>query len=434
MNPTIKVGILEAPSVRISLSGSYTVNGTAATGGTLEFTLTADGITLAGQGTASEFRLQPGTADAIATVADVTIGIGFHWQQHEDQQFGGDLAVIQAGDNLAVVNEIDIEHYLLSVISSEMNASAPEEFLKAHAVISRSWALAQIRNSAVGESIPCTETEAETIRWTDHAAHTLYDVCADDHCQRFQGYARAAASSRPVLAVTATAGEVLMYGNTLCDTRFSKCCGGITERFSTCWQPLDKPYLIPVTDTPDSHPADASGEEEFRHFLDNPPADAFCANPPESVLRSILNSYDRSTPHLYRWSVSYTGDELADIIRRRSGRDYGRIRAITPLHRGPSGRIDRLRIDGTRLSRIIGKELEIRRTLSESHLYSSAFTVLPSEPDAGGIPSRWTLRGAGWGHGVGLCQIGAAVMGTRGYSYRQILAHYFPGAELKQLY
>lgn len=434
MSPKIKVGILEAPLVRITLNGSYTLNGTAADGGTLEFTRTADGITLAGQGTSHAFRLHPDTPDAIATVSDVTIGIGFHWQQHEDQQFGGDLAVIQAGDKLAVVNEIDIEHYLLSVISSEMNATAPEEFLKAHAVISRSWALAQIRNRAGAGSIPCTETDDETVRWTDHAAHTLYDVCADDHCQRFQGNARAAASSRPVLAVTATAGEVLMYGSTLCDTRFSKCCGGITERFSTCWQPVDKPYLTPVTDSPDSHKADASGEAEFRQFLDNPHSDAFCANPPEAVLRSILNTYDRSTPHLYRWSVSYTGAELSDIIRRRSGRDYGRIIAIAPLHRGPSGRIDRLRITGTRLTRIIGKELEIRRTLSESHLYSSAFTVLSSEPDADGIPSRWTLRGAGWGHGVGLCQIGAAVMGTRGYSYRQILAHYFPGAELKQLY
>lgn len=434
MNPTIKVGILEASSVCISLNGTYTLNGHPVETSILAFSRTPDDIALDKFGAASSFRLEPVAPEAIATIADVTIGIGFHWQQHEDQQFRGALDIIPAGDRLAVVNEIDIEQYLLSVISSEMNAKAPEEFLKAHAVISRSWALAQIRNLTDCHGISCTDTDIETIRWTDHSAHSLYDVCADDHCQRYQGYARAGASSRPARAVTETAGEVLMFDGQLCDTRFSKCCGGITERFSTCWQPLDKPYLTSVTDSPDSHPADVSSEDAFIRHLEDPRHDAFCANPPQQVLRSILNTYDRSTPHLYRWSIAYSDVELADIIHRRSGRDYGRIKAIIPLHRGPSGRIDRLRIDGTRLSRIIGKELEIRRTLSESHLYSSAFVALPSDADACGIPRRWVFRGAGWGHGVGLCQIGAAVMGTRGYGYRDILAHYFPGASLTRIY
>lgn len=433
MNPEIRVGILQAPRITILISHTYLVNGvTAAAGTALHFECSGNSVACNGIEAAS-FTLKPCSPEATATVLDVTIGIGFHWQQHEDQQFKGSFEIIRSQESLIAINSIDIELYLQSVIASEMNAGAPAEFLKAHAVISRSWALAQTRHSTAATPAEVTATADETVRWYDHAAHTLFDVCADDHCQRYQGCAKAS-TPQTAEAIAATRGEVLTYGGEICDARFSKCCGGITERFSTCWQPADYPYLEPVSDTPEPHDCDCSSEQDARRWIESSPAEPFCANPPEELLATVLNTYDRSTPHLYRWRVDYTADQLSQIIRQRTGSDFGRIIDMQPLHRGPSGRIDRLRITGTLRTHIFGKELEIRRTLSTSHLYSSAFTVERHDIAPDGTPGSWTLHGAGWGHGVGLCQIGAAVMATRGYDYRQILAHYFRGSEITAIY
>lgn len=430
--PFINVGILRAKEIAVSFSGSFLLNGEPVDGGRVVFVADRGRISYCGGVMADEVTLSPISTDSRFTLHDVTIGIDFHWQQNEDQTFAGELHIVMDEDVLQAINRVAVEDYLLSVISSEMNASAPEEFLKAHAVISRSWALAQIRPETESESFGPMINDEETVTWYDHLAHTLFDVCADDHCQRYQGCVRASTPAAAA-AIEATRGQVLTFGDELCDARFSKCCGGITERFSTCWQPVDKPYLQAIKDSPEATAADVSAEEEASRWILSSP-DAFCARPSEEVLATVLNSYDRSTPHLYRWSVSYTARELADIVRRRSGIDYGDIIEIKALHRGPSGRIDRLRIEGTLRCRNIGRELEIRRTLSESHLYSSAFVARAGERDERGVPRTWTFDGAGWGHGVGLCQIGAAVMATRGYGYKEILAHYFPGSELSRLY
>lgn len=430
--PVINVGILARREIVVALQGRYAMADRLIEADELRFRITPQGKISCGDDILGEVLLRPLDSASRFTLRGVTIGIGFHWQQEQDQTFTGELRIIVDGDNLQVINRLGVEDYLQSVVSSEMNAAAPEEFLKAHAVISRSWALAQMQpEKEVDPYQPATDAE-ETVNWFDHSAHTLFDVCADDHCQRYQG-AACGGGKAAILAVNETRGEVLTFGGKLCDARFSKCCGGITERFSTCWQPVDMPYLQAVTDDADNAAADVSSESDAERWLTADP-DAFCANPTPEILATILNNYDRATPHLYRWQVSYTADQLADIIRRRTGLDYGRIIELQPLHRGPSGRIDRLRIVGTHLNRIIGKELEIRRSLSESHLYSSAFVVTPGNRDAEGVPSGWTLRGGGWGHGVGLCQIGAAVMATRGYDYRRILAHYFPGSDLTKIY
>lgn len=417
LSPVISVGIMESENIEVVVNGTYMLNDCEIVENmTLRFSTPA--------------LLRPLTDDSTFTLRGVTIGIDFHWQQQQDQTFEGELQLIlNEGGGLTAINRLPVESYILSVISSEMNSDAPVEFLKAHAVISRSWALAQIVGAGERQECPPVDIEQEEIvRWYDHAAHTRFDVCADDHCQRYQGIARAV-TPQVKEAIDATRSLVLTFDGKLCDARFSKCCGGVTERFSTCWQPVDYAYLPAVTDCTPSVSADVSDEKNARHWITSTP-DAFCANPGPEVLSMILNTYDRETPHLYRWEVSYSASELEDIVVKRSGLDFGKIVAIEPLHRGPSGRIDRLRIIGTRLTRIIGKELEIRRTLSHSHLYSSAFIVETGQADSNGIPQSWTFKGAGWGHGVGLCQIGAAVMATGGYDYRQILSHYFPGSQL----
>ena len=346
-------------------------------------------------------------APASFVLSDVTIGVEFHWQRKEAQRFAGALKLMVEGDRLTAVNLIGIEDYLRCVIASEMKATASPEFLKAHAVISRSWLLVQIeRRGTVPAGRPeFVETEDTLIRWADREDHLHFDVCADDHCQRYQGLSRLS-SPKADEAVLSTWGEVLTFEGALCDTRFSKCCGGMTERFSTCWENRDYPYLAPVKDAP------AGGGPDF------------CDTADESVLSQVLNDYDLETKDFYRWRVEYDRRELADLIRRRSGIDFGEeIRALEPLECGDSGRIRLLRIVGSARTMTVGKELTIRRWLSESHLKRSAFEV--SYPDG-----RIRLDGRGWGHGVGLCQIGAAVMGHRGYPYADILAHYYPGAQL----
>lgn len=343
----------------------------------------------------------------------VTIGVDFHWERKVTQKFAGTLKFIVDGDKVTAVNIVGVEDYLLSVISSEMKASAGLEFLKAHAVISRSWVMAQIEHrgkpSTIAEPVePTGENDGEYIKWFDHDDHTLFDVCADDHCQRYQGLTMAVGETVRK-AVDQTWGLVLTSGGEICDARFSKCCGGRMELFSTCWEDKDYPYLQPLPDTPDC--------------AEN--GDPFCDTKDEKILSQVLNDYDLETKDFFRWKTEYSRSEVSDLVRRRSGIDFGTIRDLVPVDRGPSGRLKRLRIVGDKKTMVIGKELIIRRWLSESHLKSSAFEV---KWDG----DRLTLDGSGWGHGVGLCQIGAAVMANRGYSYDRILAHYYPGSVLER--
>lgn len=461
--PILAVGLLTAPEVNISFHDGFPVTGTR------KFTSAdvADGpLTFA--------PIAPG---ATFTVHDAVIGIGFHWQQNLDLTFGGSCRIIADGDNVTVINDIDIESYLKSVISSEMSATASPALLRAHAIISRSWVLAQILSKgspdstdvregdiyASGNGIPGknessgrwsddsddtrSEDETEIIKWYDHDDHTLYDVCADDHCQRYQGVTRITTPEAEA-AVEATRGMVLTdrEGN-LCDARFSKCCGGAMEKFSSCWDDRDFHYLAPRRDADeeDNLPDLSNHDEAHRWIMSRP--EAWCDCTSSDILGQVLNNFDLITKDFYRWKVIYTASELSELVSRRSGIDFGLITSLEPIERGASGRITRLRITGSRRSAIIGKELEIRRILSESHLYSSAFTIETSlngqdnsrtksirkETGASGSQDRetvFTLHGAGWGHGVGLCQIGAAVMATRGYTHDAILAHYYPGSSL----
>lgn len=347
----------------------------------------------------------------------VTIGVDFHWERKVTQKFAGTLKFIVDGGKVTAVNIVGVEDYLLSVISSEMKASAGLEFLKAHAVISRSWVMAQVehRQSHVSRtpepSCPVSEPvegAGEYIKWFDHDDHTLFDVCADDHCQRYQGLTMAVGDTVRK-AVDQTWGLVLTSEGKICDARFSKCCGGRMELFSTCWEDKDYPYLQPLSDTADC----VEG------------GDVFCDTKDEKILSQVLNDYDLETRDFYRWRTEYSRTEVSDLVRRRSGMDFGTIRDLVPVERGPSGRLKRLKVVGDKKTMIIGKELIIRRWLSDSHLKSSAFEV------------HWdgdhlTLDGSGWGHGVGLCQIGAAVMAAKGYTFDRILLHYYPGSTLER--
>lgn len=346
-------------------------------------------------------------------IKNVPIGINFHWERKEDQEFKGKLKIIHEGNKLTAINIVPIENYLESVISSEMSATSFSELLKAHAVISRSWLLAQKEKASKlklfeNRYTSIFETQEQYIRWYDREDHENYDVCADDHCQRYQGITRA---SNPAVkqAVKSTFGEVLLYNNQICDTRFSKCCGGITEKFENCWEPLPHPYLESVIDP-------------------------FCNTDNKEVLKQILNNYDQETPDFYHWKVEYTQEKLKTLIREKSGWNFGDIVDLKPLELGTSGRIIQLQIIGTLLTKTVGKELFIRRILSDTHLYSSAFEIEKIYNQNKEIPSSFTLRGRGWGHGVGLCQIGAAMMAKEGYDYKSILSHYFLHTELKKIY
>ena len=363
---------------------------------------------------------------------DVMIGKNFHWQQHEDQSFQGALRFIIEDEQVTAINLINTERYLVSVISSEMSADASLELLKAHAVISRSWLLAQLVSKNKENNEDCVHTgDGETIRWYNRSAHRYYDVCADDHCQRYQGVTRA---TTPAVkqAVEETEGEILIYNGEICDARFSKCCGGVSEEFATGWEDRRLPYLKATPDNSQEGPApDLTKETEAEKWIMDEP-DAFCHTNDQKILSQVLVNYDRETIDFYRWKVSYTQQELQDIIRERTGMDFGDIIDLVPLARGTSGRIYRFKIIGSKLTWIIGKELEIRKSLSHSHLFSSAFVV--EKEGEGEVPDRFILHGAGWGHGVGLCQIGAAMMGERGYNYKEILLHYYKGAKVDRMY
>ena len=356
------------------------------------------------------------------TLSRVKIGIGFHWEREELQSFDGDLKIIVEDDKLTAVNIVGVEDYLMSVISSEMSATASKEFLKAHAVVSRSWILAQIEMKGQHKAV----SGDGFVKWYDRDDHLNFDVCADDHCQRYQGTTKATTSIvREV--INETWGEVLVSDGKICDARFSKCCGGAFEEFETCWQDEPHCYLEKGADTiPDTLDMDLSVEENARKWILSKP-ESFCNTSDKQILSQVLNNYDQETSDFYRWKVIYSVNELSELIKRKSGVDYGEIVDLVPIERGTSGRISRLKIAGTKCIRIIGKELEIRKTLSESHLYSSAFIVEK-------CGDKFVLHGAGWGHGVGMCQIGAAVMGSQGYDYKSILNHYYKNIEIKNNY
>ena len=438
--PQVRVGIMNEPAIDFVLNGDYRVNGAACSGE--QTARCVDGQVEWGGNRYSDLLFVPvDEAKASFTLKGVTIGVSFHWKRQEDQTFKGALHLIVEDGRLTPVNVLSVEDYLLSVISSEMSANASLELLKAHAVISRSWLLAQIHTEetvkpvernpdAPGEMM---DTPEELVKWWDRDDHVNFDVCADDHCQRYQGITRA---STPTVAqaIQATAGQVLMYDGRLCDARFSKSCGGVMEEFENCWEPAHHHYLGVRRDGKDENDyPDLRHEAAATEWILSSP-EAFCNTTDPDILSQVLNDYDQETKDFYRWRVDYTQRQLADLIHRRTGVDYGRIRDLQPVARGVSGRLYKLRIVGEHRSRVIGKELAIRYALSESALYSSAFVVERHDMDAEGYPAAFTLRGAGWGHGVGLCQIGAAVMGARGYDYQQILLHYFIDAQIEKLY
>lgn len=388
-------------------------------------------------------KLRPRHHSASFVIREVPIGIEFHWEQKTDQRFTGRLRLQPTTDHrLMVINEVSLEAYLVSVISSEMSATADPELLKAHAIISRSWLLAQLENRSSIRQIPVTEAnpsrpspDQELIRWYDRENHANFDVCADDHCQRYQGITTATTPA-VAQAVYETRGMVLCNDGDLCDTRFSKSCGGMTEQFSTAWSNQDYPYLDIIPDTPPSTayniPLPLSIEKNAETWIRNRPA-AFCNTSDVQVLKKILPDFDRETTDFYRWQVTIPQSQLQLLLNQKLGLGLGRIRRLEPLERGGSGRIVRLRIIGENGAVIIGKELEIRRALSTSHLYSSAFIVEHGQ-EVEGFPDQFLLIGAGWGHGVGLCQIGAAIMAETGYRFDQILFHYYPHSTLECLY
>lgn len=351
---------------------------------------------------ASPISLEPAQPSSLFAVPDVSIGIGFHWERQERQVFRGGLRIVEGG-GLTLINDVALEDYVTSVISSEMSAASPEEFLKAHAVISRSWLVYPSRHPGLGDGNVSIRNGSEIVRWYGREAHRDFDVCADDHCQRYQGVTKAH-SPEVVSAVAATAGSMLIYEGQVCDARFSKCCGGVTEEYRSAWDDRDVPYL----------PSKPDVDEQGRVYCDTRDPD---------LLSRILPGFDQETADFYRWTVHYGQEELGTLASARLGEDIGAVRSLEPLARGPSGRITRLRIEGARETLVIGKELEIRRALSRSHLYSSAFEVERSGGD-------FVLHGKGWGHGVGLCQIGAAVMAVRGKNWTEILQHYYPGTTL----
>lgn len=435
--PQVKVGIMQGQaSVKFFFPEAYIADGKVAIGP--QQAEKKDGKIFWRGGLYEELEFFPQhEANGYFELCDVTIGIGFHWERKENQRFRGVLRLALLKGELAVINVVPIEDYLSSVISSEMSATASLELLKAHAVISRSWLLAQIEKreclSDSGQTYcSCSMTDTELLRWYDREDHEGFDVCADDHCQRYQGITRKT-TAKVQEAVDATKGEVLVYEGKLCDARFSKSCGGVFEEFENCWEPVHHPYLSARRDNPDSaNFPDLSVEANARKWILDVP-DAFCNTHDPRILSQVLNNYDQETTDFYRWRVEYTQSELRALVEQRSALNFGGIVDLVPMARGTSGRIYRLKIIGLKKTLIIGKELEIRKILSPTHLYSSAF-VVEKHGMADGLPEKFILHGAGWGHGVGLCQIGAAVMGEMGYGYKEILSHYFIGASIQKQY
>ena len=442
--PLIHVGILQRQKViGFSLLSTYKLQGKEFPPGEYEVRIKDGNLLFNGEEyTEITFESDQLHSDSFE-LKMVTIGVDFHWERKENQRFLGGLKFIAVEDgnngaSATAINVVSLEDYLKSVISSEMSSTSSEELLKAHSIISRGWLLAQLKkNKSLSKHENNNQTSIitsnEIIRWYDREDHEHFDVCADDHCQRYQGITRQ--SSELVNSViNDTYGKILSYRGSICDTRYYKCCGGVMETFENVWEPIVHPYLQGKPDSFSGVPfPDLTIEENAEEWIKGSP-DAFCNTQDKTILNQVLNDYDRETVDFYRWSITYSQSELSEIIKDRLGIDFGSIIDLIPLERGTSGRIKRLKIMGTDKVMVIGKELEIRRTLSKSHLYSSAFIVDAQDEDDEGIPQKFLLKGAGWGHGVGLCQIGAALMAEKGYMYNEILKHYFPGTLIKTEY
>ena len=437
--PNVTVGIVSGQKIHFSLNKPYLAKGETVMGEqVVEF---SEGGVLWNGNQYSKLTFHPQSADASFSLSDVTIGVNFHWERKETQTFLGTLRFVVEADKICAINELPVEKYLESVISSEMSATSSLELLKAHAVISRSWLLAQMKKrrevAASGNNFfSFVKKDDMLIRWYDREDHTIFDVCADDHCQRYQGITKET-SPHVAEAIRQTLGQVLLDGEDICDARFSKCCGGETEEFQYCWEDTPKSYLTAVRDLflgvkNEEHSSLQDEATAERWIRSNPPA--FCNTTDKKILSQVLNDYDQETADFYRWKVTYSQEKLQQLFEEKLKMNFGAILDMKAVERGKSGRISKLQIIGTEKTFTIGKELEIRRALSDTHLYSSAFVVDKYDKDEQGVPQRFEIIGAGWGHGVGLCQIGAAVMGEQGYAYNDILLHYYQGAEIKQLY
>lgn len=428
--PAVSVGIMGDKRIEFTLCTDYKCSNGSIVSGNAVVEL-VDGEILYNGKKYESLLFEACVPEGSFWLRGVTIGVNFHWERKEDQRFGNNLKFIVEGDRITAINLIGVEDYLTSVISSEMSATASEELLKAHAVISRSWLLAQMaKNKEITTSKSTysafTENEQERIKWYDREDHINFDVCADDHCQRYQGMTRQS-TTKVREAIEATWGELLKYDGKICDARFSKSCGGAFEEFQNCWENVRYPYLAKqrdskrITELPDL----TQEKEAFKWITGSP--EAFCNTTDKEILSQVLNNYDQETTDFYRWRVEYTPEELSALILKRIGIDFGLVTDLIPVERGTSGRLIKLKIVGSKRTLTIGKELEIRKALSPSHLYSSAFVVLKEN-------GKFVLVGAGWGHGVGLCQIGAAVMGAQGYKYKDILLHYYIGASIEKEY
>lgn len=427
--PTIEVGILKQNKIEFVLNGSFSLNDNLFTG-KQTVQIVQDQLLFNGQSYPS-LLFSAKNNECSFDLIDVVIGIHFHWERKENQRFNGNLKFIVLDGQVQAINIVPVEEYLTSVISSEMSATSSLELLKAHAVISRSWLLNKLEVKKCGseETSGMVFSPDRIIKWYDHQDHTHFDVCADDHCQRYQGITKESTQTVKE-AIKATYGQVLSYNDTICDARFYKACGGATELFENCWEEVHHSYLLAVADTKESQLPDLTSEAEAEKWILSSPI-AYCNTRDKKVLSQVLNNYDQETPDFYRWTVKYTQKELSELICEKSGIDFGEIQDLIPMRRGASGRIIELKVVGSQRTITIGKELEIRKILSKSHLYSSAFIVQKEETDG---KLSFTLIGAGWGHGVGLCQIGAAVMASQGMDYQTILNHYYPNSSISKLY
>lgn len=445
--PLIKVGLMTgAQSARLSFSGGFIADGGERVADGDYTAIFDDGaIRLEGGTVLRGNRVAFSPVDFEKSrfiVHDITIGIDFHWQRKEAQHFQGALIILAEPDGLTIINELPVEAYLVSVISSEMSATCPPEALRAHSIISRSWLLAQLNKAVeqtssnkLADQIRVQGEQVEIIKWYDRENHESFDVCADDHCQRYQGISKAFSESA-FDAIRDTYGKALVFEDEICDARYSKSCGGITEVYSAAWEEKDVPYLSAAYDGDgelNGYDLPLTREANAERWITSSPA-AYCNTDSAALLTRILPGFDQETLDFYRWQVVYSESELREILSARAGLDLGRIISIEPVMRGESGRIVKLKITGEKGAVVIGKELEIRRSLSRSHLYSSAFVVESEKNEETGLAELFRIRGAGWGHGVGLCQIGAAVMADLGHDHEQILAHYFQGSTLRRLY
>jgi SpoIID/LytB domain protein len=440
--PLISVGILTDKQIEFELYGDFKSYGIRKTfSGRFSAELSNDKIIFK-QGTerlevSNEIIFEPQEAGMESfLIRNVTVGNKFHWQRKENERFIGSLKIVKNNNLITAINILPVEDYLTSVISSEMSAKSSIESLKTHAIISRSWLFSQIMKSRNRNPNNKSEfnSESEHLKWYDREEHKLFDFCNDDHCQRYHGITKVF-TGQARQAIDYTRGIVLQYGEEICDARYSKCCGGITEAYENVWEPVKHEYLKPVVDykfEPEPFQTDLTVEKNaFKWIKGNP--GAFCNTHDKNVLSQILVDFDQATKDFFRWRVEYSQNEISEIIASKSGIDFGSILDLDPLERGASGRVIKLKITGSKRTLVVGKELEIRKFLSKTHLYSSAIVIIKAGDDKG-IPKKFSIYGAGWGHGVGLCQIGAAVMASKGYMFDEILLHYFSGVKLKKIY